>query len=158
MFNEVTIVGNLGRDPESRDVGDDTVCNFNVATNEKWTDRSGNKKQRTTWFRVAVWGNAAKACQRYLSTGRLVMVKGKVSARAWVDKDGKEQASLEVRASPINGVTFLGGGDDDRSGGGNDAGYGTDSGKAAQDRWGNKSSSTSNPPASNEDESDEVPF
>ncbi len=114
MYHETTICGNLGNDPETRNVNGDVVCNFNVAVHDKWTDRNGEKRTRTTWFQVSVWGaEAAEPPQRFLSRGKQVLVVGKVSTNAYM-KNGQPRASLRLRARIVR---FLGGGEksDNRS-------------------------------------------
>ena len=107
MYQNTTIVGNLGRDPEMRYTQDGVpVTNFSVATNERWTDRDGQPQERTTWFRVTAWRKMAEACNQYLSKGKQVFVEGRVSASAWVPKDGGDpRATLELTARTVK---FLG--------------------------------------------------
>lgn len=107
-YQQVIIVGNLGRDPEIRytQTGQ-AVCGFSVAVNEVWNDRQTNeRKEKTTWFRVSVWGPQAETCSRYLAKGRQVMIIGTVEARAYMDQGGQPQATLELRARDVR---FLGG-------------------------------------------------
>lgn len=99
--NVWTFSGNLGGDPESRQVGDRQVCNFTVAVN-------GRRDDPPTWVRVAVWGAQADACQRFLAKGRQVIVTGAARLREYEGKNGKG-VSLEVDARD---VTFIGGRDD----------------------------------------------
>lgn len=109
MYHKLVIVGHLGRDPELRytPLGS-PVCNFNMATNRKRKDAD----DVVVWFRVAVWGSQAEACNQYLSRGRLVLVEGELtpdtdgSPRTWTRSDGHCGAAYEVRA---NVVKFLGG-------------------------------------------------
>jgi len=113
VYQKLIIIGNLGRDPEMRYLPSGTpVTNLSVATNEAWLDQDGNRKERTTWFRVSVWGKQAEACAEYLTKGRQVLVEGRLipdengGPRVWVGQDGQARASFEVRA--LN-VRFLGG-------------------------------------------------
>lgn len=106
-FHKIIIIGNLGRDPELRYTPQGTpVCNFTVATNEKWRDSAGETQERTTWFRVAVWGKLAETANQYLTKGRQVYVEGRLSVREYTDRDGVLRTSLEVNASDLR---FLGG-------------------------------------------------
>ena len=109
MYQRLTIVGGLGRDPEMRYTPHGTaVANFSVATDRTWTDQSGQKQERTTWFRVSVWGKQAESCNQYLAKGRMVLVEGELSEpQVYQRRDGEWAASLDVRAS---NVRFLGGG------------------------------------------------
>ena len=122
--NKVILIGNLGRDPEVRYTPSGAaVANFTVATNEAWTDKSGQKQERTEWHRVVVWGKAAENCGEYLSKGRSVYVEGRLQTREWTNKEGAKQYTTEVVA---NQVVFLSGGD--RSGQGRGGGRGASGG------------------------------
>ena len=107
MYQKTIVVGHLGRDPEMRYTQDGVpVTNFSVATNRKWTGQDGTPQEKTTWFRVAVWGKQAETCNQYLSKGQLVLVEGEVGASAWMPKDGGDpRATLELRAWTVK---FLG--------------------------------------------------
>jgi single-strand DNA-binding protein len=110
--NKVILVGNLGRDPEVRYTpSGQAVANFTVATNEAWTDKAGQKQERTEWHRVVVWGKAAENCGEYLSKGRSVYVEGRLQTREWTNKEGAKQYTTEIVANPVGGVVFLGGGE-----------------------------------------------
>lgn len=96
-MNKIILVGNLTKDPETRTTPNGkTVCNFDLAVN----DRQGN----ATYFRISAWEKQGENCQRYLSKGKKVMVTGPVSARAYTDRNGKANVSIEVTA---NEVEFL---------------------------------------------------
>ena len=97
-FNKITMVGNVGRDPEFRRLdGGATVCNFNVAVNET----SSDKRESATWFRVTVWGKRAIVCAQSLKKGSAVYVAGRLKPRQWEDKAGERHVSLEVKASDV---------------------------------------------------------
>jgi single-strand DNA-binding protein len=83
------------------------VCEFRLATNEAWTDKQGQRQERTEWHRVVVWGKKAEVCSKYLSKGRQVYVEGRLRTRSWEDKEGNKRYTTEVVA---NDVQFLGGG------------------------------------------------
>lgn len=102
--NLVILIGRLGSDPESRSVGDTTVCNFSVATGEEWKDKSGEKQSRTEWHRCEVWGKSAENCQRFLSKGRLVCVEGSIRT----DKVGEGSEAKFYTKIRANRVDFLG--------------------------------------------------
>lgn len=107
MYQKTIVVGHLGRDPEMRYTPSGRpVTNFSVATTRRWTDQNGQQQEKTTWFRVAVWGKQAEMCNQYLSKGRLVLVEGDIDASAWQGQDGQPRASLELRAWTVR---FLGG-------------------------------------------------
>lgn len=109
-LNQAVIIGHLGKDPESKKVGSETVTTFSVATSEKWTGKDGQKQERTEWHRVEVWGKQAETCAKYLAKGRLVAVTGKIQYDEWTDKDGKKRNLTKIRAANVGGVVFLGGG------------------------------------------------
>lgn len=117
MYQKITIVGNLGRDPEMRYMPDGTaVTNLNVATNRRWTDRSsGDTREETIWFRVSVWGRQAETANQYLSKGRQVLIEGRLrpdpetgNPRLYTRQDGTVGASYEITAF---NVVFLSGGE-----------------------------------------------
>lgn len=114
MYQKVTIVGNLGRDPElkytAQGVG---VTSFSVAVNRKWTGSDGQPAEEVVWFRVSVWGKQAEACNQYLTKGRQVLVEGRLTPdretggpRIWEGQDGQARSSFELRAITVQ---FLGG-------------------------------------------------
>ena len=107
-WHQTVVVGNLGGDPELRYLqSGQAVCNFNVAVSERWRDRqSGEQREKTTWYRVAVWGGQAETCNTYLSRGRQVMIVGNVSADAYMNNNGEPAASLNLTARDVR---FLGG-------------------------------------------------
>jgi single-strand DNA-binding protein len=101
-FHKITIVGNLGRDPELRYTPQGTaVCNFTVAVNERWQDSTGGTQERATWFRVAVWGKRAETVNQYLKKGSQVYVEGRLSVREYTDRTGASKMSLDVNASDV---------------------------------------------------------
>lgn len=99
MLNKIQIIGRMGKDPEVRYMPNgDAVCNFSVATSEKWKDKAtGEMKEETTWHRVSAWGRQAEIVGEYLRKGSLVYVEGKMTARKYTDKDGAEKESHEIR-------------------------------------------------------------
>src|SRR5262245_43673995 len=108
--NKVILIGNLGRDPEVRFTqGGTPVANFTMATTERWNDPSGEKKERTEWHRIVVWGKQAEVAAEYLKKGRSVYVEGSLQTREWTDRDGNKRYTTEVRAQRLQ---FLGRPDD----------------------------------------------
>lgn len=106
--NKVILIGNLGVDPEVRFTpSGQAVANFRIATNEAWTDKSGQKQERTEWHRIVVWGKMGEMCGEYLKKGRQVYVEGRLQTREWTDKEGKKNYTTEVVAQTVQ---FLGGG------------------------------------------------
>lgn len=102
--NKVIIIGRMGRDAETRTVGGNTVANFTVATDESWTDKSGQRQEKTEWHRVSVWGQAADFAAKYLGKGRLVYVEGSLETREWVDKEGVKRQTTEIKAFVLRGL------------------------------------------------------
>ena len=97
--NKVILVGNLGRDPEVRYTASGTpVANFTMATTERWSDQSGERKERTEWHRIVVWGKQAEIAGEYLRKGRQVYVEGSLQTREWTDREGNKRQTTEVRA------------------------------------------------------------
>ena len=105
--NKAIIVGRLGRDPEIRYSQQGTaVVNFSIATSEEWYDKaSGEKKERTQWHRIVVFGKIAESCGKYLAKGRQVYVEGRLQTSSY-EKDGQTHYSTDIVA---NTVQFLGG-------------------------------------------------
>ena len=102
MVNKVILVGRLGADPEIRYTQDGTmVTNLNVATNEQWKDKEGERQQRTEWHRVVTFRKLAEICGNYLSKGSLVYIEGRIQTRSWDDKDGVKRYTTEVVASTM---------------------------------------------------------
>lgn len=96
--NKVILVGNLGRDPEVRYIpSGSAVANFSLATNEAWTDKSGQKQERTEWHRLVVWGKQAEIAAEYLHKGRQIYVEGSLQTREWNDKEGNKHQTTEIR-------------------------------------------------------------
>lgn len=98
--NKVILVGNLGRDPETRYAPNgDAICNISVATTDTWKDRaSGEKKEQTEWHRVSFYGKLAEVAGQYLRKGRQVYIEGSLRTRKWQDKDGQDRYTTEIRA------------------------------------------------------------
>lgn len=120
-YVNVTLIGNVGRDPELRFTPSGAaVCEFSLATNRRWTDRSSNeKREETTWWRVTVWGQQAESVNQYVSKGRQVLVVAdRVEASAYMGQDGQPRASLEVTARTVQFLSGSGGGGDYEGGGG----------------------------------------
>lgn len=97
--NKVILIGNIGADPELRYTPSGTaVTNFNMATNETWTDSSGERQERTEWHRIVVWGRLAEICNQYLRKGSKVYIEGRLQTRSWEGQDGQKRYTTEVVA------------------------------------------------------------
>ncbi|MEO8537141.1 MAG: single-stranded DNA-binding protein [Betaproteobacteria bacterium] len=120
--NKVILLGNLGRDPETRyTTGGDAVTNLNIATSEQWKDKSGEKQERTEWHRVVLFGRQAEVAGEYLKKGRSVYIEGRLQTRKYTDKDNVEKYSTEIvadRMQLIGSARDGSGGDAEFSGGG----------------------------------------
>ena len=121
--NKVIIVGNLGRDPETRSFPNgDQVANVTIATTDRYKDKtSGEMKEITEWHRVSFFGRLAEIAGQYLRKGSQVYVEGSLRTRKWTDKDGIEKYSTEIRADSMQMLGSrqgMGGG----SGGGDEGG------------------------------------
>jgi single-strand DNA-binding protein len=149
--NKAILIGNLGRDPELRYTQNgQAVVNFTLATSENWTDRSGERQERTEWHRIVAFAKTAELCAQYLSKGRTVYIEGRIQTRDWEDKEGNKRTTTEINA---NTVQFLGGPRSEgggasggpRTGGGDPAGGGRETGT---------SGASDSPPAPEDD----IPF
>ena len=142
--NRVILVGRLGKDPEIKSIpSGTTLAKFSLATDEKFTDRSGEKQERTEWHNIVAWGKLGEICGQYLKKGKLVYIEGSLRTDSWEDKEsGQKKYRTEVIASAM---TMLDKRSDDEGGGG--GGY-TGSRKST-------GSSTSAPQA---EDDEEVPF
>jgi len=100
MVNKAILIGRLGKDPEVRYTPDGTmVTNFNLATDEQWKDKSGEKVQKTEWHRIVAFGKLAEICGNYLVKGKLIFVEGRIQTRSWEDKEGVKRFTTEIIAN-----------------------------------------------------------
>lgn len=105
-INKVFLIGRLGQDPEVRYTPTGgAVANFSIATSESWTDKGGQKQERTEWHRIVVWGKLGELCGQYLSKGRQAFIEGRIQTRDWLDKEGQKKYTTEIIAT---NVQFLG--------------------------------------------------
>jgi len=140
--NKVILLGNLGRDPETRyTTGGDAVTNLRIATSEQWKDKSGEKQEKTEWHTVVLFGRQAEVAGEYLKKGRSVYIEGRLQTRKWTDKEGVEKYSTEIVADRMQliggareggggtgGDVEFGGGSGGRSGGAGGSGGGSGGG------------------------------
>jgi single-strand DNA-binding protein len=118
--NKVTLIGNLGQDPELRQTpGGTSVATFTLATNESWTDRDGQKQERTEWHRIVAWAKLAEICGQYLRKGRQVYIEGRLTTRSWEDRQGNQRKTTEIVAQQM---LMLGGRAPDQGGAEEDTG------------------------------------
>lgn len=135
-LNRASLIGRLGADPEIRSTqSGEKVASFRLATGEKWKDKAtGEKKERTEWHSVVVWGPLVRVVEEYLTKGKRVMVEGTIRTRKWQDQSGADRYSTEIVLSGFNANLIMldgaqgGGGaakgQDDAYGGGNTPGTG----------------------------------
>ena len=100
MINKVILVGRLGKDPEIKSTpGGQTVAKFTIATDEKFTDKSGEKQERTEWHNIVAWARLAEICGQYLRKGMLVYIEGSIRTDSWEDKEsGQKRYRTEINA------------------------------------------------------------
>ncbi|MBC7944105.1 MAG: single-stranded DNA-binding protein [Burkholderiales bacterium] len=151
--NKVILVGNLGRDPETRYTTDNAaIANISVATTDTWKDKSGEKQERTEWHRVVFFGKLAEIAGEYLKKGSQVYVEGSLRTRKWQDKEGQDKYTTEIVADRMQ---MLGG----RSGAG-DRSFDSNAGESA--RPSSSAGASKNKPATKsggfDDLDDDIPF
>lgn len=101
-LNMAQIIGRLGRDVDLRYSQSGTaVANISVATDESYTDRDGNRVERTEWHRIVVYGKTAENCASFLAKGSLVYVEGGLQTRKWTDQQGQERYTTEIKAQRV---------------------------------------------------------
>ena len=102
MLNKVQIIGNLTRDVELRySQSGVPVANMSIATNEKYTDRDGNKVEKTEWHRITAFQRVAENCANYLTKGSLIYVEGSLTTRKWQDQQGQDRYTTEIKAQRV---------------------------------------------------------
>lgn len=141
--NKVILVGRLGKDPEIRSTPNgSTVAKFSIATDDRYTDRNGEKQERTEWHNITAWGKLAEICGQYLRKGKLVYIEGSIRTDSWDDKEtGQKKYRTEIWANQMQMLDRKG--DESGGGGGGYAGAGR------------KNASTTAPAA---EEEEDVPF
>jgi len=102
-INKVIIVGNLGKDPETRFMpSGSAVCNFTIATSETWKDKNtGQDQERTEWHRICTFNRLAEICGEYLKKGSKVYIEGSLRTRKWQDNEGRDNYTTEIVASEM---------------------------------------------------------
>ena len=107
MYQQITVVGNVGKDPEMRLTNTGTsVTSFSLATNRSWSNNDGELQTETTWFRVTVWGKQAESVNEYLKKGQRALVVGEMrEPSTWTDQEGNTRASLELNARTVRFLT-----------------------------------------------------
>ena len=135
MLNQCNFIGNVGKDPEIRTMGSsgDKVANFSLAVTEKWKDRnSGERKEKTTWVPVVVFGNLVNTVENYVNKGDRLYISGAFTVRKWQDRDGNDRYSTECVLQGFGGKLVMLSSRSDNSGAGQS--YGDMASPAPQDR------------------------
>ena len=168
--NKVILVGNLGRDPETRFSPDGAaICNVSLATTSQWKDKnSGERKEETEWHRVVFYNRLAEIAGEYLKKGRSIYVEGRLKTRKWQDKEGQDRWTTEIVADQMQmlGSREEGGGGGGYGGGGG-AGYsgsrggsrgGADAAEPVGAGAGSRGAPSRQAPGSFDDSDDDIPF
>lgn len=155
MINKVILVGRLGKDPEIRSTPQgSTVAKFTVATDEKFTDREGNKQERTEWHNIAAWGKLGEICGQYLKKGKLVYIEGSIRTDSWDDKEsGQKKYRTEIIANTMKMLDRRG-----DEGGGGGGGYDRGSSYGQSQSRGGGGGGKSAPASDMIEDDEEVPF
>ncbi|MBL7828548.1 MAG: single-stranded DNA-binding protein [Saprospiraceae bacterium] len=154
MINKVTLIGNLGGDPEIRHLENGTaVGRFSLATNENYKDKEGNWQKQTEWHNIVVWRELAERAEKQLKKGMLVYVEGKISYRKYTDKDGHERTTTDIVAALFRTLEKLEGMTENRFPAA-EVGYTGNSSKAAEHATAPVGVEDAPPPA----EGDDLPF
>ena len=108
MLNKVSLIGNLGADPDVRNTQNgDKVANVSLATTERWKDQAGMQQERTEWHRVVFFGGVAGVVESYLKKGSKIYVEGKLQTRKWQDQQGQDRYTTEVVVSGFGGTMVM---------------------------------------------------
>ena len=107
--NKVVLIGNLGKTPEIRTMQNGSkVANLSLATSENWRDKStGERKEKTEWHRVVIFGSLAEVAEKYLDKGSKVYIEGSLQTRKWTNKDGHDQYSTEIVVQGFGGSLVM---------------------------------------------------
>lgn len=106
--NKVILLGNIGKDPEVRETKAGNVANMVMATSERYTDKSGQKQEKTEWHNLVVFGKLADIVAKYVKKGDKLYVEGSITTRKWEDKEGNTRYNTEIK---VRDLTMLGGGE-----------------------------------------------
>ena len=99
--NKVFLIGNVGQDPQIRQVGDQKVASFNLATTEKFKGRDGNMVESTEWHNISVWGKLAEVVEKFVSKGTQLYVEGKIKTEKYTDKEGNDRFITKINATSL---------------------------------------------------------
>jgi len=161
MYNKVFLIGNLGRDPEVRTTpSGQPVATFSLATNRRWKDRDGGRREETEWHNIVCWARLAEIAGQYLTKGRQIFVEGRIQTRSWDDQQsGEKKYKTEIICDNFQMLGGRGGGDYDSGGG--SGGYDYDSGGGSGGgggSYGGGGGGGGQSGGANEPEDDDIPF
>jgi len=157
--NKVILVGNLGRDPETRYMPDGgAITNVSIATTSQWKDKSGEKQEATEWHRVAFFGKLAEIAGEYLKKGSQIYVEGKLRTRKWQDKDGQDKYTTEIIADAMQMLGSRQGMGGDGGGGGGDYARASSGGGGGSQGAPSKPAPGKGGAAKFDDMDDDIPF
>jgi single-strand DNA-binding protein len=109
MVNKVTLIGNLGKDPEVRYTQDGkAVASFNIATTETWKKQDGSKEELTEWHRIVAFARLGEICGEYLKKGSKIYLEGRLQTRKWEDKEGNTRYTTEIVAREMKMLSARG--------------------------------------------------
>ena len=159
-LNKVTLIGNLGNDPEVRSTtGGNRVATFSLATSRSWSGPSGDKQEKTEWHRCVVWNTKsstlADIVEKYVKKGDKLYVEGRIEYRQWQDKDGQTRYTTEIN---VRELIMLGGGRGGDSEGGNPGMSRSRAPERAKSAAGAPGDDFEDFPGALNDEDDDLPF
>ena len=103
MVNKVILLGRVGKDPEVRHMDNNlTVARLTLATNERWTNKDGNRMEHTEWHNIVLWRGMAEIAEKYVRTGSQLYIEGRLRSRSYDDKDGNKRYVTEILADVMN--------------------------------------------------------
>ena len=164
MYNKVFLIGNLGRDPEVRTTpSGQPVATFSLATNRRWKDRDGGRREETEWHNIVCWARLAEIAGQYLTKGRQIFVEGRIQTRSWDDQQsGEKKYKTEIICDNFQMLGGRGGGDYDSGGGSGgydyDSGGGSGGGGGSYGGGGGSGGGGQSGGGGNEPEDDDIPF
>lgn len=153
MYNRATLVGNVGKDPDVRDVGDTVVAKLSLATSEKFKNRDGERIEETTWHNVVFWRKLAEIVEKYVKKGDRILVEGKITTRSY-EKDGEKKYITEIVADTMKMLGSPEGKSDKRD---DDRGS-RRGGRDDEERGSRRDSGRRSAPEPEDDFEDDIPF
>lgn len=100
-MNKAILIGNIGKEPELKKVGEVSCCTFTLATNKNYKDKNGEWQQKTEWHNIVAWRTTAEYAAKYLKKGNLTLVEGEITTRSWEDQQGNKKYTTEIIADRV---------------------------------------------------------